>query len=157
MRTAPERSPWAQLGAVVLLLVGGPWGALELAQASAPSSRVVQSLAPLAFAGILAGGLLLWMGVGMVWVVGRFLWRVARGRNPRSDAPRASARLVPPGYRAFPVLGVAAGAVLGVASALLTDWTLAPALAVWVGSGAAYGLALWGAAHQGYLPFPEPE
>ncbi|HSW31626.1 MAG TPA: hypothetical protein VLH75_19220 [Longimicrobiales bacterium] len=157
MRTVPERSPWAQLVVAVLLLVGGPWGALELAQASAPSSRLVQSLAPLAFAGILAGGLLLWMGMGMVWVAGRFLWRVARGRNPRPDVPRASKRLVPPGYRAFSVLGVAAGAVLGMLCAVLTDWTLAPALALWMGSGAAYGSALWGAAHQGYLPFPEPE
>jgi hypothetical protein len=105
MRTVPERSPWAQLVVAVLLLVGGPWGALELAQASAPSSRVVQSLAPLA----------------------------------------------------FPVLGVTAGVVLGVLSAVLTDWTLAPALALWVGSGTMYGSTLWGAAHHGYLPFPEPE
>lgn len=157
MRTVPERSGWAQLGTVVLLLAGGPWGALELAAAAAPSSRVVQSLAPLAFAGILAGGLLLWMGVGIVSVVGRFLWRLARGRNPWADAPGRSRRLVPPGYGAFPVLGVAVGGALGATMAWLTGWTLLPALAVWVGGGAGYGAALWSAAHWGYLPFPEPE
>jgi len=57
VRVAPERSHRAQLGAVLVLMVGGPWGWLRLVMLLAPDSDVIQALAPLAFAGVLVGGL----------------------------------------------------------------------------------------------------
>jgi multidrug transporter EmrE-like cation transporter len=63
---------------------------------------------------------------------------------------------VPPGYRAYVVLGCGAGVAVGLLAAAVTQLTIPVATAAWTGVGALYGLLLWAAAHHGYLPFVEP-
>lgn len=79
------------------------------------------------------------------------------GTSARAENLRVEDRVVPPGYRAFPVLGGLLGAIVGLTAGILTGLSVADAVGIWVGTGLAYGLALWLAAHHGYLPFPEPE
>lgn len=156
MRVVPERSPWAQIVTVLILMCVGPVLGLALAVYLAPDSDVVQVLSPMAFGVTFVGGLLLWMGLGIVAVVGRFLILVARGRL-RAEAPSRTERLVPPGYRVFPILGGVLGAGMGLLAGLLTTLTVVVAVGAWAATGVAYGWVLRRAAHEGYLPFPEPE
>jgi hypothetical protein len=157
MRTVPQRSGWIQLPVVLVLMLGGPYGGLRLATTLTPASDVVQTLSPLAFGVILVGGLFLWMGLGIIAVVGSFFLRLLRGRSPREGAPGSGEVLVPPGSRAFVVLGVLVGGATGCVAGLLGDLGFLAALAAWTGAGTLYGAILWGTARSGYLPFPEPE
>lgn len=157
MRVVPERSPWLQIVTVFGGFLLGPYTGLRIGLALTPESDLVQTMSVFGMALIFVGGLLLWMGLGIVTVVVSFLWRVVRGRRPGPAKLDAADRLVPPGYRAFVIVGVVMGALVGLLAAVATDLTLAPALSVWTLAGLAYGLVLWTAAHHGYLPFPEPE
>jgi hypothetical protein len=101
--------------------------------------------------------MLVWLGIGVVVVVGRGLWNLVRGRRPGPESVGPDDVLVPPGYRSFPVLGTLLGGLTGVLAALLSSLTLFQAVGIWGGAALAYGMALWYTAHHGYLPFPEPE
>lgn len=157
MDVVPERSPLLHLLTVVASFTLGPVAALKLSALTAPSSQVVQTLAPLAFLAVFAVGILVWAGLGIVAVVGRGLLQLVRGRRPGIEGAGPTTRVVPPGHRVFPVLGGAIGLGLGVLSGLLGPWGLLAACAVWMGLGLLYGTALRSAARSGYLPFPEPE
>lgn len=152
MRIVPARSPWARLSATFGAFALGPLLAIGIGAATTPDSRVIQMLAPFAFAIVFAGGLMVWLGVGAAVMVARLL---RRGRALPNSRPGEEA--VPPGYRAFVVLGVMAGAVVGVVAGLATALGFVGGIALWVAAGWAYGGALWAAAHHGYLPFPEAE
>ncbi|HSG50221.1 MAG TPA: hypothetical protein VLA43_20510, partial [Longimicrobiales bacterium] len=148
MRVVPERSPWALIATTLVLMCAGPVVGLALAVFLAPDSDVVQVLSPLAFGVTFVGGLFLWMGVGIVAVVGRFFVLLARGRL-RAEAPKRTERLVPPGYRIFPVLGGVLGLGMGLLAGLLTPLTVMVAAGAWTAAGAAYGWVLRQAAHEG--------
>ena len=152
MRIVPARSPWARLAATFGAFALGPLLGIAVGAATTPDSQVVQTVAPFAFAVVFAGGIVVWLGIGAIVMFGRLL---RRGRSvPGSSAGEEA---VPPGYRAFVVLGVMAGAVVGVIAGLATSLSVIGGLALWVAAGLAYGGALWAAAHHGYLPFPELE
>jgi hypothetical protein len=156
MRVVPERSPLAQIAVVFGGFFVGPWTGLRLAIALTPESDLVQTASVFGFALVFAGGMLLWAGFGIVTVVFGALVSLVRGRRPGLDSPRITDRTVLPGYRAFPVMGLVFGLLLGLLAALATELTLLTATAAWTFAGLGYGLALWAAAHHGYLPFPEP-
>jgi hypothetical protein len=52
---------------------------------------------------------------------------------------------------------VAVGGTVGLLAGAVTALGLVQATAAWGLLGAGYGTLLWWAAHNGYLPFPEPE
>ena len=156
-RLVPVRSPWLQLGTWLGCLLLGPWAALRLGVALAPEADLVQVLSVAGFAGIFVGGLLIWMGIGVVTVVAAGIGQLIRGRRPGVEGLGASETVVPRGYRAFPVLGVVLGTGTGFLAGLLSPVNVIGGVLVWGGVGVLYGLLLWTAAHNGYLPFPEPE
>jgi hypothetical protein len=156
MRRVPQRSPWLQLVTVFGAMLLGPWAGLRTGLYLVPESDLVQSVSVFAFALVFVGGTLLWAGIGIVTVVLGGLWRLARGRVPGPASLRPSDRIVPPGYRAYVVLGCGAGVAVGLLAAAVTQLTIPVATAAWTGVGALYGLLLWAAAHHGYLPF-DPE
>lgn len=156
MRVVPERSPWVQIATALAAMVGGPWLGLQLGVRLTPGSEVVQTVSPFVFVLVLVGGLLLWFGLGAVHVVGRFFAHLVRGRSPRPEGLGASDRVVPRGYGSFVILGASAGIALGLLAGILTELSVPAGVAAWGVAGLAYGLALWAAAHHGYLPMPEP-
>lgn len=147
MRTVPERSPILQILAVFGGFLLGPWVALQIGLRLAPESGLVHTVSVFAFVLVFVGGTLLWSGVGIATTVAG---RLSRGRRPRSQG---TGRIVPPGYRSYVVLGCGAGAAVGLVAGVATSMTVGAAVAVWTVVGAAYGMLLWLAAHQGYLPF----
>lgn len=157
MRVVPERSPWLQIATVFGGFLIGPLAALRLSQALVPESDLLQTASTFGFALVFVGGTLLWTGIGLVTVVVGGLWNLLRGRVPGPKGLRSCDRIVPPGYRAFIVLGVAFGLVLGLLAGLATAFSVPAAVAIWTAAGLAYGVVLWMAAHHGYLPFLEPE
>lgn len=156
MRGVPERAPLLQIGAVFGGFLLGPLAGLRLAMVLAPGSDLVQSLSVFAFAGVFAGGLVVWSGLGIVRVVLSALGRILRRRR-LGAAITTSDRIVPPGYRAFLVLGPLIAAPVGLVAGVVSDVSVLAGGAAWALAGWAYGWALWWAAHAGYLPFPEPE
>lgn len=157
MRIVPHRSPWAQMGTVLGGFLIGPYLALQLARALAPGSELIQTVSLFAFALVFAGGVVLWMGIGIVVVAASFFWKLLRGVSPRSGAPAPNDRIAPPGYRVFVLLGVLLGGAVGLLAGLVTDLSIVTAGAVWGAAGLGYGTLLWAAAHHGYLPFLDPE
>jgi hypothetical protein len=157
MRVVPRRSPWLQLSTVLAAFLLGPLGGLRLAMALAPEADVVQTLSVFAMAAVFMGGTLLWMGLGIAVVVGKALWSLIRRRRPGPAGLTATDEPVPPGYRAYPVLGLVIGGTMGLIAGVLTPLAVTTAIVAWLGLGVAYGAALWAAAHHGWLPFPEPE
>lgn len=153
MRVVPERSPWLQIASVFGGFFLGPFSALRLANSFVPDSDLVQTAGVFAFVLVFVGGTLLWMGLGFATLV----LQVIRG-NPRgAGSPGASDRVVPPGYRSYVLLGILAGVSVGLLAGLVTHLSVASATGLWGLLGAAYGVALWAAAHHGYLPFSEPD
>ncbi len=158
MRVAPERGPWAQVLTVLLAFATGPALGVGLARLMTPESALLEVLSPVAFVLVFIAGLMAWMGLGIAAVVGAALWDLVRGRGLRRGRGAAEGgRLVPPGYRAFAILGPVAGCLVGVAAGLATELSVWVAVGAWGVAGLGYGLALRAAAHHGYLPFPEPE
>jgi hypothetical protein len=157
MRLVPERSPWLQLATVFGAFLLGPWAGLQTGLYLVPESDFVQTVSVFAFALVFVGGTLVWSGIGIGSVVLSFLWSLVRGRRPGPVSPQPSDRFVPPGYRAYIVLGFCAGGVVGLLAGIATEMTILGAVAAWTVVGALYGLLLWAAAHHGYLPFFEPE
>ena len=157
MRVVPQRSMWVQVAVWFGSFLLGPLTALRLSTATAPDSDLVQIAAVLGFALVFAGGLLLWMGLGVAMVVLRAVRNLVRGKLPGSDIVDPSGTMVPGGYRSFIVLGASVGLLLGLFSSLLTSLSAAAAVGVWLLAGSTYGTLLWLAAHHGFLPFPEPE
>ena len=157
MRTVPRRTLWTQGLFTTGALFAGPLLGLGMAAGFAPESGLTQVLGVLGFATVLLGGSVLWMGVGVVAVVSRGLWRLARGQSLRSEATRAGEVEVPPGYRVFLLLGLLIGGFVGFVGGVVSDLTVVAGVALWTGAGGAYGAALSTAAARGYLPFPEPE
>ena len=157
MRVVPERSPWVQIVAVFGGFLLGPYTGLRLSVHLAPGSELVQTLSTFGFAFVFIGGTLVWAGIGILTVVMGALWSLVRGRRPGPEGLRSSDRIVPPGYRAYPVFGVALGLLLGIVAGAATDLALVKAVPIWSATGLVYGLLLSITAHHGYLPFPEPE
>ncbi len=153
----PVRSIWLQLGTWFGGLLLGPWAALRLGVALAPGADLVHVLSVAGFAGIFVGGLLLWMGIGVITVVAAGVRQLVRGRRPGVEGLQASETFVPRGYRAFPFLGAILGAGTGFLAGLLSAVTVVGGILAWGALGLLYGGLLWAAAHHGYLPFPEPE
>jgi len=135
----------------------GPYVALQLGLFLTPGSDLIHTVAVLAFAMIFVGGVLLWMGIGIVVAVASFLWKLVRGVSPRSGAPGPNEQIAPPGYRSFVILGILLGGAVGFLAGLVTDLSIFTAGAAWGLAGLGYGALLWAAAHHGYLPFLEPE
>lgn len=157
LRIVPERTLAVQVASVLGGFAAGPLLAMAVGAAVAPSGGGGATLGLFGFVATFLGGLLLWMGLGIVSVLGRLLVGLVRRRVPDPPAADGSERLVPTGYGAFLVLGVMAGMGTGMVAGLTTSAPLARALAAWTLAGAAYGWALRSLAHHGYLPFPEPD
>lgn len=157
MRVVPERAAWTQLATVFGGFLVGPYLGLKTALFLTPDSDLVQTVSVFAFALVFVGGVLLWMGIGVLTVVASALIKLVRGRMPGPTSLEAKNRIVPSGYRSFVVLGVLLGGVVGVLAGLATDLSVWMGGGVWSLVGFGYGYALRTAAHYGYLPFPEPE
>lgn len=157
MRLVPERPASLQILTVFGGLLLGPWAALRTGLYLAPESDLVHTASVLGFALVFVGGTLFWAGLGIATVVLGGLWNLVRGRRPGPASLGTSDRIVPPGYRAYPVLGCGAGLLVGLLAGAVTDLPIRTAAAVWALLGLVYGGLLWAAAHHGYLPFPEPE
>ncbi len=157
MRRVPARSSAVRLLTVIAAFVGGPLLGLGLAARFTPGSDLVRGIGPLAFLSVFLMGALLWMGTGVVTVVARVLLDLLRGRGGRRAVRDADSTLVPAGHRAFVVLGVTAGVLVGCVAGLLTPLGLWAAVALWGLAGLGYGWALHRAANHGWLPFPEPD
>lgn len=160
MRHVPERPASLQLGAVLGLFFLGPWAALQMGLILAPGSEIVHTASALAFVLVFVVGTLAWAGIGAMALIPRALRNhLRRGKAaPPASAPSESpGTVVPPGYRAYVVLGVAAGVMVGLLAGIVTVLTIPLAMLAWVLVGASYGLLLWAAAHHGYLPFRDPE
>jgi hypothetical protein len=156
MRLVPVRSPWLQVVAVFGGFLIGPWVALQVGRYLVPESELVQTVSVFAFALIFVVGTLLWAGVGIATVVIGFFMNLIRGRLPAAARATDAEALVPPGYRAYLIIGFGAGVTVGVLAGLATELSLFVGTGVWTALGLAYGWLLWVAAHYGYLPFLEP-
>ena len=157
MRVVKRRSPWLQVATVVGGFFVGPFCASRLSAALAPDSLLVEIAGFFGFALVFMVATFLWMGLGMATVLFRGLRELAKGGERQRIAPEASEVLVPPGYRSYWVLGTVVGCSVGFLAGLMTPLGVSTAVVVWGLAGLLYGLALWAAAHHGYLPFPEPE
>lgn len=160
MRQVPERPASLQIGAVFGLFFLGPWAALQASRILAPGSEIVQTVSALAFVLVFVVGTLTWAGIGAMALIPHGLRRRLRhtaAPPPASTPSGAAGTVVPPGYRAYVVLGLAAGVTIGALAGIATDLTIPRATIGWVLVGGAYGLLLWAAAHNGYLPFRDPE
>lgn len=160
MRHVPERPAVLQVGAVFGLFWLGPWAAFRASLVLAPGSGIVHTVSALAFVLVFVVGTLSWAGIGAMALIPRRLRaRLRRGKPASADsAPSESAgTTVPPGYRAYVVLGCANGLMVGVLAGVVTELTIPRATLAWVLIGGSYGLLLWAAAHHGYLPFREPD
>lgn len=157
MRVVPERAPWLQIATVFGGLLIGPYAGFRVSRFLAPDSGLVETASILGLAFVFVAGMVLWMGLGVATVLVGFVWRIARRRRPGPGFLGRGDRLVPPGYRAFVVLGVISGILVGLIAGLVTELRVPAALGAWTVLGLGYGLLLWTAAHHGYLPFPEPE
>lgn len=135
----------------------GPLGGLRLGMALAPGSDLVQTLSVFAMAAVFVGGTLLWMGLGIAVVVAKGLWSLMRLRRPGPPGLTAAEEPVPPGYAAYPLLGVSIGGTVGLVAGVATPLPVITAIGAWLALGIVYGGALGAAAHHGWLPFPEPE
>ena len=157
MREVPERAAWTQLATVFGGFLVGPYLGLKTALLLTPDSDLVQTLSVFAFALVFVGGVLLWMGVGVLTVVASALFKLVRGRMPGPTSLDRKNRVVPSGYRSFVVLGVFLGGGVGVLAGIVSELSVWMGGGVWSLVGFGYGYALRTAAHYGYLPFPEPE
>jgi hypothetical protein len=157
VRVVTKRSPWLQIVTVFAAFLLGPLAGLRLGMALVPEADVVQTLSVFAMAAVFVGGTLLWMGLGIAVVVAKALWSLVRLRRPGPAGLTAADEPIPPGYRAYPVLGVTIGGTMGLIAGVATPLPVATAVGAWLALGVAYGGALWAAAHHGWLPFPDPE
>jgi hypothetical protein len=155
--SVPSRSPALILMSAFASFAGGPALGCFVADWAAPGSELAQLVSPLAFTLAFVGGLMLWLGIGVLSVVSGALYRLVRGhRHWRLRSPSATA-FVPPGYGLFLPLalgfGLAAGVVAGLVPQAISFWLSCAAHLI---AGAAYGGALRALARHGYLPFTEP-
>lgn len=157
MRIVPERSLWAQLATFLAAMILGPVVALGLALMLAPASDLVHAASVIGFGAVFVGGLLVWMGIGVVTVAAGFFANLVRGPRPGAKGLAETERAVPAGYRAFALLGAVLGGSVGLLAGVVTPMSVPAATIIWGTAGVAYGAALSLAAHTGYLPFPEPE
>jgi len=157
MRSVPERAAGIQILSVFGGFLLGPLASIRVSTLVAPGSALIETVGVLASILVFVGGTVLWMGFGVAAVILRALGSLVRGRLPTSATSADRDRLVPPGYRAYVVLGPFLGVAVGVLTALVTELGLLVAIGAWGGLGIAYGVCLYLAAHHGYLPFPEPE
>ncbi len=155
MRVVPERPPWAQLAAVLLGFTMGPLLGLGLGMVVTPGSDLVQAVGVFAFGLVFLLGILSWAGFGIIAVVVSGLGKLLHGERPRPAELGPRDRLVPPGYRSFPVVGAVVGLGMGLLAGVATELTVGQGSVMWGAAGLAYGGFLWAAAHHGYLPFPE--
>lgn len=142
---------------VILLgvLILGPLLGMALAALIAPESGVVGMVSALTFPVVLFGGLVLWLGIGVLSRVLELLLCLLRREWPQGA--RADEVLVPVGHRAFIPLGVVAGLGTGfVAWAGSVDWSLPAVLCVHALATGGYGVLLDRLGRFGLLPFPEP-
>jgi hypothetical protein len=108
----------------------------------------------LVFPVVLFGGMVLWLGFPVLSLVLELLLCLLRREWPSRAA--ADEIPVPPGHRAFIVLGASAGCLAGVVAHVgSVDWSLLAAMLVYGLAGAGYGLLLDRLGRFGLLPFPE--
>lgn len=160
MRHVPERPASLQIGAVFGLFLLGPWAGLQASRVLAPGSEIVDTVSALALVLVFVVGTLTWAGIGALALIPRGLrnhLRRGTAAPPASASSDPPGTVVPPGYRAYVVLGCANGFMVGVLAGIVTDLSILRSTVAWVLVGASYGLLLWGAAHHGYLPFRDPQ
>ena len=157
MRTVPERPAIVTFLVLFACFLGSPFLGFFLGQRFAPGSDVAQLASIFAFPLSFFGGLVLWLGLGVLAVVWKGLRSLFRGRAPRAARVGKSEVLVPPGYGSFVFLSLLFCGLAGLMVGLLSSTSVLEALAVYCAAGAFYGFALRLLAHHGYLPFPEPE
>jgi hypothetical protein len=157
VHAVPERPFLLQIVTVFGGLVAGPFFGHHMGVWLTPGSEVVQTVSWFTFALVYVGGTMLWIGIGIVTVVGSGLWRLARGRRPGPEGLSPSERVVPAGYRSYAILGVVGGVLVGLLAGIVTELAVATGLVAWTLLGLVYGGSLSVAAHHGWLPFPEPE
>lgn len=154
MRSTKQRSSLLQLLAVFGSFVGGPILGLWLASHFAPESALAQFVGGFAFLLAFVGGLALWFGLGVFQLL-RASWR--RRSEGTAVRKRSIGVDVPPGYRAFLVLGLVCPASAGTLVGALSSAGVILCAAAFALVGLAFGTTLWSLAHYGFLPFPEPE
>jgi hypothetical protein len=138
-------------------MLAGPLLGLGIGERVAPDSDFAQSVGMLAFPLAFFGGLLLWMGIGIVRVVWAALRNLSRGGRPAAVRLERGQALVPPGYGAFVALSLLLPGAAGLLAGLASEAAVLTAVPAYTIAGGAYGATLWWLAHHGYLPFPEPE
>lgn len=157
MRTVPARTRAVQIPTILAAFVAGPLAAYLMSPTLSPGSTVIAAVAPFAFGLVLFLGILLWVGFGVITVITGGLVRIARGRGGVRQKVGPGEMLVPAGSPSFVLLGGLVGAGLGSVGWLLSDVPFLTGFGGWLGLGLAYGAALWMAAHNGFLPFPEDD
>ena len=155
MRSVPERPALLTLLVLFGCFVAGPVLGLQLGARFSPDSELGQLASTFAFPLAFFAGLLLWLGLGVATVLFGGLRNLLLGR-PRAQGLAHTEALVPPGYGAFVVVSVLVAGGAGLLVWLLSDAGFLVTLSSYAGAGGLYGLALYGLAHHGYLPFPEP-
>lgn len=161
MRTVPERPAGLTFCVLIGAFLAGPAIGAAVGGRVAPDSELACTVSVLVHPLAFFGGMMIWLGIGVVGVVVGGLARLLTGRARRmgqDSAPDGPAEeLVPPGYGAFVVLSTGLGLIAGLVSGVASEAELGEAILVHCAVGAGYGLSLRWLAHQGYLPFPEPE
>jgi hypothetical protein len=119
VHAVPERPFLLQIVTVFGGLVAGPFFGHHMGVWLTPGSEVVQTVSWFTFALVYVGGTMLWIGIGIVTVVGSGLWRLARGRRPGPEGLSPSERVVPAGYRSYAILGVVGGVLVGLLAGIV--------------------------------------
>ncbi len=156
MKTVPERSTAAQVFVIIAGFLAGPIAAFQLTPVLSPGSTLVTAIAPFTFGLVFFFGLMFWIGLGVITLLGTFLFGAARGTDPIADLEPTD-RIVPSGHTSFVVVGGFVGAGVGIIGAVASEASFLVSFCGWLALGLVYGIALSSAASQGYLPFPDDD
>jgi hypothetical protein len=152
----PQRSAWLTVPIVFGLFFGGGYVGTQMARLSAPGSYVAEFVSFLALPAAFAVGAVGWVGLSVPSAF-RMLVRLVRGRQGAPPANEGQSRraAIPSGSfvfvpAAFLSTTLSGAIVAAVPSSVGVAWVVGAYAAVGLG----YGIACWGLARTGYLPFP---